>query len=579
MIRHAPVVAGEHDGAADAAGMQALDGVRSRILDPVCDQEMPQVFSVHAHMDDGAHAGAQFTGDMQAFHELFIAHGDEVSVHSGRDALAGVFLCLRDSHRIRRPAPGTDQGLGNGVGGMAFAVCRILQERLPRNRGMVDFGHFEDALGHGAGLVKGYNIRLGKGFQVAGTLDQNAGPAGSADTGEEGQRDGDHKGAGAGDDQEGQGAHDPVQGVRSHPEQQTDQGHQHSQHHGQCAHGRGIDPGEAGNECLGAALETGCVFHHLKNPGGSGGFEFLRSPDAERAGLIDGARQHRVAGTDCPWHAFPGEGRGIQRRGAFLHHTVQRDFFAGGYLDQAADLHFIRVHTDGGLVFLQEIGVVRTDIHELGDIPAASADGHGLEKLADLVEQHDGGAFRVVPGAHSSQDDGTQGGESHEKVLIKRLTVPDALEGLDQNIVSDHKVGNQVKKEFHPPVQESVQGKEMQDDHQNGGDQDAGEDAFLFFRQLAQHGRRFLSEISEIDFTFVFHFPAVLQHPGHDFLGIRLLVKVNNHFQGHEIDGAVTDPRRLFACLFHFRGTVCTVDLNGICLLHNRSLRVFHLNI
>ena len=52
----------------------------------------------------------------------------------------------------------------------------------------VDLKH---ALRQGAGLVKDNRSGLGQDFQVIGALDQNAGLAGAADAGEEGQRNGD----------------------------------------------------------------------------------------------------------------------------------------------------------------------------------------------------------------------------------------------------------------------------------------------------------------------------------------------------------------------------------------------------
>ena len=89
-------------------------------------------------------------------------------------------------------------------------------------------------------------------------------------------------------------------------------------------------------------------------------------------------------GFRLPGQAFAGEGAGVQRRCAFHNHAVNGHLFSGLHHDDAAHFHFIRVYLLQLAISLN-ISVVRPDIHELADVPAAPAHGVALEPLADLV--------------------------------------------------------------------------------------------------------------------------------------------------------------------------------------------------
>lgn len=80
----------------------------------------------------------------------------------------------------------------------------------------------------------------------------------------------------------------------------------------------------------------------------------------------------------------------------------------------------------------------------------AAADGHTLEQLAHLVEEHNGHALPVLSAAK-----GAYRGQSHEKVLVKYLAVFDVPDCLPQDVPADEGVGQQIEKKFPPGGQGS----------------------------------------------------------------------------------------------------------------------------
>ena len=260
---------------------------------------------------------------------------------------------------------------------------------------MVDGGDLKDTPGQGAGLVEDHGGHVGQGFQVVGALDQDTGPAGSADTGEEGKGNGDHQGAGTGHDQEGQGTINPLAPKGGAAQNQADNGRKDCQGQGRIAHHGGIDPGELGDEILGLGLPGGGVFHQVQNLGDGGFTELLGGADFQNAIEVDAAADDFVAGLCLPGDALAGEGGGIQGGGALLYNAVDGDLFAGLDHDNGADFHLVRVHLFKNPVML-DIGVVRADVHQLADVPAALAHGVALEELANLVEEHHADGLYVV---------------------------------------------------------------------------------------------------------------------------------------------------------------------------------------
>ena len=117
-------------------------------------------------------------------------------------------------------------------------------------------------------------------------------------------------------------------------------------------------------------------------------------------------------------------------------HTVDRHFLTRIHHDSRTHLDVIRID----LLYLPVlfyIGVIRTDIHEIGNILPALSDGVALEELTNLVEPHNGNTLSVLAESH-----GSDGRNSHKEILVEHLSVHDSLERFSKNIISDCKVGN-----------------------------------------------------------------------------------------------------------------------------------------
>ena len=114
----------------------------------------------------------------------------------------------------------------------------------------------------------------------------------------------------------------------------------------------------------------------------------------------------------------------------------------------------------------------------------ALTDGIALEQLADLVKEHDGDGLGIIAAfVDQGNRHSADGCHRHEEVLVKDLSVFDALGRLEEDIVAHQQVGDQVQEEpdrFMHTVGEGLDGK-VQHHHQHGRDQNAPEHDFLFF--------------------------------------------------------------------------------------------------
>lgn len=110
------------------------------------------------------------------------------AVDRGGDAVPGNFLHFRDAGRVGLPAIGCQQGLGNGVFGVAFGQRRVLQQLLFGNRAGVQGGDAERALGERAGLVKHDRFRPGERLEIGRAFDEYAAARSAADAAEKTER-------------------------------------------------------------------------------------------------------------------------------------------------------------------------------------------------------------------------------------------------------------------------------------------------------------------------------------------------------------------------------------------------------
>ena len=73
---------------------------------------------------------------------------------------------------------------------------------------------------------------------------------------------------------------------------------------------------------------------------------------------------------------------------------------------------------------------------------------------------------------------------------------------------------------------------------------------------------------SEIDLAVVLHALAVGADLLHHGLGVVSVEKLDDHLEGHEVDGRLGHARGLAGGLLHLVGTVCAVHFDLIGLFH-----------
>ena len=417
-------IAGEHNGLFDALRLQAPNGLGRVLLHHIAQEDKTGIDAVYGHIYHGSGLLRLCRLNVQLLHEPPVAHSHSVAVHLRRKAEAAQLLHIRHPVGIHPAAPSRLQALADGVSGVALRLGRPAQQglRVHPLRGRLQ--HLKNALGQGARLVEHHAPGLSQGLQVVAALDQNPLGRRAADAAEKAQGNADDQGAGAADDQEGQGSCDPVtpQGCIAHSKPHHRRQHRQSQ--GTVAHRRGIDPGKLGDKVLRLGLFHAGIFHQVQDLGHGGVAEFLSGPDMQQAAEVHAAGEHLVPGLHLPGQALAGKGTGIHRRLPLGHHAVNGDALPGLHHDDGAHGHIIRVHLLQGAAGL-DVGIVRTNIHQVGDAAAALTHGVALEQLAHLVKHHNGTALPPIAQGHSAH-----GGHSHKEILIEHLPPENALHSL-----------------------------------------------------------------------------------------------------------------------------------------------------
>ena len=184
------------------------------------------------------------------------------------------------------------------------------------------------------------------------------------------------------------------------------------------------------------------------------------------------AGEHLIPGLHLPGQALAGKGTGVHGGFALRHHAVNGDALPGLHHDDGAHGYILRVHLLQGAAGLN-VGVVRADVHQVGDAAAALTHGVALEQLADLIEHHNGAALPPITQGHSAHS-----GHSHKEILIEHLAPEDTLHSLEQDIVAH----DEIRDEIQHALQPSREGGYPYSDHQHRRHDDPDEIGFLFLR-------------------------------------------------------------------------------------------------
>ena len=442
LFGHAPGVASEHDRLFHAGMLEPLDSFLRVRLHHVGDDDMARILAVNGHVNDRADAVAVDERNAVQLHQLAVARQHVMAVHFGGNALAADLLNVAHAVTVNLLTISALQALADGMRRRALSQRRIFQQLLVLHLVVVNAADLKNALRQRAGFVKNNRLDLRQRFQIVGPLDEHAFLTGAADAREEAERNADNQRAGAGNDQERQRAVDPLAPLNGIACQQPHDGRQDRQRQRAVADGRRVYAGEFGNEGFGFRLMRAGILNQFKNFGDGGLAEFLRRLNAQHAGHVDAAADDLVAFLRIAGQALARQRAGVQAGRAGENHAVQRHFFARLHDDHAADFRLVRSDLFQLAVAL-DIRVIRADIHQRADVAAALADRIALKQLANLIKQHNGNGFHIVAAALiNRQRKRADGGDRHQEVFVKHLTVQNALPRLFQDVVADDAIND-----------------------------------------------------------------------------------------------------------------------------------------
>ena len=308
------------------------------------------------------------------------------------------------------------------MAGKTFRVGRIFQNllRLITVHGFY-FCHPEYTLCQSTGLVKYHISGLGQRLQIIGALDQNTVCRCSSDSCKKAQRNGNHQRTRTADNQKGQGSGDPGPPGRRILKQQVHQRRQHRQRQRTVANHRRIISGKFRDKILTLRFLHAGIFHKLQNFRYCGLTKFFCGTDLQKTAHIDAAAKYSSPRPDFPGYTFAGKGTGIQGRHTFHHLAVNRHLFSRTHQDQSSNLHIIRIHLLQLSILALNIGIIRANVHQRRNVPAALAHGNRLEQLTNLVKQHYCHALRKI-----AQGNRAYGSHSHQEIFIKNFSVQNA---------------------------------------------------------------------------------------------------------------------------------------------------------
>ena len=328
-----------------------------------------------------------------------------------------------------------------------------------------------------ARLIKNRNFQRRKRLQVVRALDEDPVFGRRAQSPEIGERDRNHQRAGTGHHQKDECRIDPTV-----PLARDKRGNQREKR-GAPHHCGRVDAREFRDGVLGFGLHHLGIFDQFQNLGDRRFPERLLHRNAQQTADIDAAADDRVARPDLAKRRFARKRHRVQLGTAFQHTAVKRNLFPGAHHDDLADLYFVRRERDLRAVALDRCRV-GTDVHQRGNRLAASSHRDVLEQFAHLVEQHDKDRLGIF-----ADNKRANGGNHHQKMLVKQLPVPEIEDCRPHNIPSDQKIRNQEHRHSNIPCllgQNARFGKEDGNKEQNARAENAEQAIGLLPRQTEQ---------------------------------------------------------------------------------------------
>ena len=300
------LIPGEHDCTRHAQGFQLRNRFRGAFLHPVCNHDVPHIYAIQSHMDNGTLTVARPAFHMHIGHQALIPRIYRPAVHQGMDTSAGNFLHIGDTAFVQRTVPCGTKRRRDGMVGIAFCQSGQLQQLFFRNLVGMNGGYFKGTAGQRPGFVKHRNVCLGQLLQIVGTFNQHPPPGCAAHAAKESQRHGDNQRAGAGNHQERQRPLDPF---RPFPHKQR--WNQRQQQCGQ-ANRRSIPTGKTGNKPFRARLAFSGILHQAQNPRHCGAFVGAGGTQAKHPRLIHATAEHGIPLGNIPGDGFSRKGGRVE---------------------------------------------------------------------------------------------------------------------------------------------------------------------------------------------------------------------------------------------------------------------------
>ena len=277
-------------------------------------------------------------------------------------------------------------------------------------------------------FIKHHRTHLRQHIQVVRTLYQDTTTRGTADATKECQGHADNQRTGARHYQEHQ------RSVQPGAEGPTQQCRHNGQGDGGKHHDRRIDTGKAGNKRFALRLMFAGILNQLDNLRNRALAVGLGHAYTQHATQVYAARYHLVVLGHIAGQRFACQRHRIQRTRTVDDHTIQRHTFTWTDHNHVAHLHLIRLYA---LVAISQCGIVGFNLHQVCNAVATLSLGIALKQLTHLKEQHHKhrlGKLCFGPW-QETYTQGTDGSNTHQEVLVKRLALQQTLSRLLQRVM------------------------------------------------------------------------------------------------------------------------------------------------
>ena len=159
--------------------------------------------------------------------------------------------------------------------------------------------------------------------------------------------------------------------------------------------------------------------------------------DVQDTGLVDTTADDLHSRLHLTGHGFSGQGRSVQGGKAFENRTVQRDALSRFHNNGFSDLNLVRVNLNQFSVPF-DVSIVRANVHQACDRFSGLGHRIGLEPFAHLVKQHNGDTLGMF-----AQNECADGGNRHQKIFVKHLSMQDVRDCLPDNIPADNHIADE----------------------------------------------------------------------------------------------------------------------------------------